>query len=76
MGRRGNPYDDATMESSDKTLEQELVYGTDFPSIADAKREVFQQLEMFYNRKRIYSALSCLPPMELLQVTKNPKLDV
>ncbi|PKL27755.1 MAG: IS3 family transposase, partial [Spirochaetae bacterium HGW-Spirochaetae-2] len=51
-------------------------YGTDFPSIADAKREVFQQLEMFYNRKRIYSALSCLPPMELLQVTKNPKLDV
>lgn len=76
MSRRGNPYDNATMESFNKTLKQELVYGANFPSIADAKREVFQYIEMFYNRKRIHSALSYLSPLEFLQVTKNPKLDV
>ena len=76
MSRRGNPYDNATMESFNKTLKQELVYGANFTSIADAKREVFQYIEMFYNRKRIHSALSYLSPLEFLQVTRNPKPDV
>ncbi len=76
MSKRGNPYDNASMEFFNKTLKQKLEYGTNFPTIADAKHEVFQYIEVFYNRKRIHSALSYLSPTEFLQVTKNTKLDV
>jgi putative transposase len=61
MGRRGNPYDNAMMESLMKTLKVEGVYPLEFETVED----VLEQLPAFiakYNAKRLHSSLGYLSP--------------
>jgi putative transposase len=61
MGRRGNPYDNAMMESLMKTLKVEGVYPLDF----ETPEEVAEQLPAFiekYNARRLHSSLGYLSP--------------
>jgi putative transposase len=61
MGRRGNPYDNAMMESLMKTLKVEGVYPLEFESAED----VTEQLPAFidkYNARRLHSSLGYLSP--------------
>jgi putative transposase len=61
MGRRGNPYDNAMMESLMKTLKVEGVYPLDF----ETAEEVAEQLPPFiekYNARRLHSSLGYLSP--------------
>lgn len=61
MGRRGNPYDNAMMESLMKTLKVEGVYPLDF----ETAEEVAEQLPAFiekYNARRLHSSLGYLSP--------------
>lgn len=61
MGRRGNPYDNAKMESLMKTLKVEGVYPLEFETAED----VAEQLPVFiekYNTKRLHSSLGYLSP--------------
>jgi transposase InsO family protein len=60
MSRRGNCYDNAAMESWFGTLKTEL--GEDFESPFEAKRLLFDYIEVFYNRKRMHSSLGYLSP--------------
>jgi transposase InsO family protein len=60
MSRRGNCYDNAAMESWFNTLKTEL--GDGFETIGDAKHELFEYIEIFYNQKRRHSALGYLSP--------------
>lgn len=62
MSRRGNCYDNATMESFWSTLKIELVYRRDFNSHRQAKTEIFDYIEAFYNRTRIHTSLNGLSP--------------
>jgi transposase InsO family protein len=62
MSRRGNCLDNAAMESWFGTLKTEL--GEDFESPAAAKRELFEYIEVFYNRKRMHSSLGYVSPAE------------
>ena len=62
MSRRGNCYDNAAMESWFGTLKTEL--GEDFDSPFDAKRQLFDYIEVFYNRKRMHSSLGYVSPAE------------
>jgi putative transposase len=65
MSGRGDCYDNAPMESFWGTLKQELLYlqpGGRFTSHADARRKIFEYIEVFYNRKRRHSALGYLSP--------------
>jgi len=64
MSRRGNCYDNAAMESFWSTLKLELVYRRDFQTRAQAQREIFDYIEVFYNRKRSHSALNYLSPVD------------
>src|SRR4029077_16235628 len=57
MSRRGNCYDNAAMESFWSTLKLELVYRTDFQTRAQARTQIFDYIESFYNRQRTHSAL-------------------
>jgi len=64
MSRQGNCYDNATMESFWSTLKLELVYRTVFVSRAQARSQIFDYIEAFYNRQRTHSALDYLSPVD------------
>jgi transposase InsO family protein len=64
MSRRGNCYDNATMESFWATLKLELVYRRRFENRAQARSQIFDYIEMFYNRQRAHSALDYHSPVD------------
>lgn len=63
MSGAGNCYDNAAMESFFHTLKTEHVYFEHYHTREEAKRSIFEYVEVFYNRKRRHSALSYLPPV-------------
>jgi transposase InsO family protein len=62
MSRSGNCYDNAAMESFWGTLKTELLYQQKFATHAQAKAEIFEYIEVFYNRKRRHSSLNYQSP--------------
>jgi transposase InsO family protein len=64
MSRKGNCYDNAAMESFWSTLKLELIYRRVFQTRAQARQEIFDYIETFYNRQRIHSALGYLSPVD------------
>jgi transposase InsO family protein len=64
MSRRGNCYDNATMESFWATLKLELVYRGCFDTRTQARTQIFDYIETFYNRQRAHSALNYLSPVD------------
>ena len=64
MSGKGNCYDNAFMESFWSTLKLELVYRSEFAQHQDARSEIFDYIETFYNRQRAHSALGCLSPVD------------
>jgi putative transposase len=67
MSRKGNCWDNAPMESFFHSLKTELVYGAVFRTHAQARREVFEYIEVWYNRQRLHSALGYLTPVQYEQ---------
>ena len=64
MSRQGNCYDNATMESFWSTLKLELVYRCNFASRSQARTQIFDYIETFYNRQRTHSALNYQSPID------------
>ena len=64
MSRKGNCYDNATMESFWSTLKLELVYRRDFVTRSQARTQIFDYIESFYNRQRTHSALDFQSPVD------------
>ena len=62
MSRKGNCWDNAVAESFFKTLKNELVYNTYFYTKNQAKQEIFEYIEVYYNRTRSHSYLGNLSP--------------
>lgn len=65
MSRKGNCWDNAIAESFFKTLKTEMVYHRKFETRAQAKLEIFDYIEVWYNRKRRHSALGYLTPVQV-----------
>ena len=64
MSRKGNCYDNATMESFWSTLKLELVYRRLFATRSQARNQIFDYIESFYNRQRAHSALDYRSPVD------------
>jgi transposase InsO family protein len=60
MSRRGNCHDNAVMESCFSTVKTELA--DRFDSCSEAKRELFDYIEVFYNQRRRHSTIGQISP--------------
>jgi putative transposase len=64
MSRSGNPYDNAFMESFNKTLKVEEVYINEYETFEEAYRNIKHFIELVYNKKRIHSGIGYITPEE------------
>ena len=64
MSRKGNCWDNACVESFFGTLKRELVYHRHYATRAEAKQDIFEYIEVFYNRTRRHSTLGYHSPVE------------
>ena len=62
MSRKGNPYDNAFVESFIKTLKYEEVYLKEYESFPDAHSNINQFIKEVYNKKRLHSSLGYRSP--------------
>ena len=62
MSRKGDCWDNAVAESFFHTLKVELIHRMRFRTRDEAKRRIFEYVEMYYNRKRAHSTLGYLSP--------------
>jgi putative transposase len=63
MSKKGDCYDNAVIESFWATLKKECTEDGIFPSRDEAKKAVFEYIEVYYNRKRRHSFLGYLSPV-------------
>lgn len=71
MSSTGNCYDNAITESFFHTLKTELTYWEKYQTREEAKRSIFEYIEINYNRRRLHSSLGYLSPVEFEE--KNSK---
>jgi putative transposase len=64
MSRSGNVWDNAAMESFFSSLKTERAKRKTYRTRDEAKADVFDYIERFYNPKRRHSTLGYLSPME------------
>lgn len=62
MSGTGNCYDNAAMESFFHTLKTEHIHFEHYKTREQAKRSIFEYVEVFYNRQRLHSTLGYLSP--------------
>jgi transposase InsO family protein len=68
MSRKGNCWDNAVAESFFHTLKTELVYHGNYETRREAKQEIFEYMEVFYNRRRLHSALGYKNPSDFERI--------
>ena len=74
MSRKGNCWDNAAMESFFGTLKQELVHRETYATREEARRSLFEYIEVFYNRQRLHSTLGYLSPVQYEEARKLPQV--
>jgi putative transposase len=73
MSRRGNCYDNAVMEAFFSSLKSETA--DRFPSCGEAKMELFDYIEVFYNQRRRHSTLGQISPAEFEKREMRRRVD-
>ena len=64
MGSRGDCFDNAVAESFFATIKKELIHRRSWPTKAELRTEVFEYIEVFYNRQRRHSTLGQRSPVD------------
>lgn len=62
MSRKGNCWDNAPMESFFSTLKTACIDWKVYLSRSQAKREIFEYMEIDYNRKRRHTSIGSMTP--------------
>jgi putative transposase len=79
MNRPGCPYDNACAESFFSTAKRECLYRKEYATINDVKLDLFDYIELFYNRKRMHRSLGYRSPVDFrlaqiaLRCTSKPE---
>lgn len=69
MSRRGNVWDNSAMESFFATLKTERCNRRRYTTRQEARADIFDYIERFYNPKRRHSTLGNMSPIRFEQVT-------
>ena len=69
MSRRGNCFDNAVAESFFSSLKKERVRRKIYPTREDARADVFDYIEVFYNRSRRHSHIGDVSPVAYEQAS-------
>lgn len=64
MGSKGDCFDNAVAESFFATLKKELINRRSWPTKAELRTEIFDYIEVFYNRERRHSSLGQHSPAD------------
>ena len=64
MGSKGDCFDNPVAESFFASLKNELIHGRSWPTKAELRTEVFEYIEVFFNRRRRHSTLGFLSPAQ------------
>ena len=64
MSRKGNCYDNAVTESFFHTLKTEHVFWRKYKTRTEARQDIFNYIESFYNRERRHSTLDYISPAD------------
>lgn len=67
MSCQGNGWDSAPSESFFNSLKNERVHGTTYATRAAAEADLFEYIDVFYNRSRRHSTLGYNSPTQFLQ---------
>lgn len=62
--RKGNPYDNAIMESFYRTLKRELITDSRYQNREQAQQDIFKYIELYFNTQRMHSALGFITPIQ------------
>lgn len=73
--RKGNAYDNAVVESFFSNLKNELVHHRRFLTREQAKAEIFDYIEIFYNRQRAHATLRYLSPLNYENSTQMAQIN-
>jgi transposase InsO family protein len=71
MSRKGDCWDNAPVESFFSRFKVECIYPSRYKSIEEARADIFEYIEIFYNRKRRHSAIGNISPMQYEQLAFN-----
>jgi len=64
MSRRGNCWDNSVVESFFSNLKRERIRNKIYNTREEAKKDIFNYIELFYNPKRRHGHLGKISPME------------
>lgn len=76
MSRKGDCWDNAVAESFFSTIKTELIFHNRYKNRNQAKRDIFEYIEVFYNRIRLHSTLDYESPENYENERKTSKLCV
>ena len=65
--RKGNPYDNACIESFHSVLKKELIHHRVYENFEEAMIDIIEYIENWYNNRRIQKKLNWMSPREYLQ---------
>lgn len=64
MSRAGCPFDNACLESFFATVKKECLYLRKYATIDEMRKDIFEYVKMFYNRKHMHSYLGYMSQVE------------
>ena len=73
MSRKNDCWDNSVAESFFGTLKIERIFDSIYQTREEAKRDIVDYIEMFYNNKRRHSYLGYLGPREFEKVMTMKK---